>query len=122
MLLCFPLMAAIQEISARSGRVTGQGIAGNFRARRSPRLLRAMVGLLLAANIINLGPQGSTPCRSLSHSDWRGGDAPSRIGWRKNRSGFPNAWRRSRYRRSRKSDARQQSIAMWATRPRAALA
>ena len=31
MLFTFPLMAAIQEISARIGRVTGQGIAGNIR-------------------------------------------------------------------------------------------
>jgi len=37
------------------GRVTGQGIAGNIRAHYSPWLLRAIVGLLLAANIINLG-------------------------------------------------------------------
>src|SRR5437773_10343757 len=29
MLLTFPLMAAIQEISARVGRVTGHGISGN---------------------------------------------------------------------------------------------
>jgi len=36
MLFCFPLMAAIQEISARIGRVTGQGIAGNIRAHYSP--------------------------------------------------------------------------------------
>jgi len=55
MLFCFPLMAAIQEISARIGRVTGEGIAGNIRAHYSPWLLRAIVGLLLAANIINLG-------------------------------------------------------------------
>jgi NRAMP (natural resistance-associated macrophage protein)-like metal ion transporter len=55
MLFCFPLMAAIQEISARIGRVTGQGIAGNIRVHYSPWLLRAIVGLLLAANIINLG-------------------------------------------------------------------
>ena len=55
MLFCFPLMAAIQEISARIGRVTGQGIAGNIRAHYSPWLLRAIVGLLLGANIINLG-------------------------------------------------------------------
>ena len=32
MLFCFPLMAAIQEISARMGRTTGRGIAGNIRA------------------------------------------------------------------------------------------
>ena len=55
MLFCFPLMAAIQEISARIGRVTGQGIAGNIRAHYSPLVLRAIVGLLLVANIINLG-------------------------------------------------------------------
>src|SRR5713226_9451737 len=31
MLFSYPLMAAIQEISARIGRVTGAGIAGNIR-------------------------------------------------------------------------------------------
>ena len=55
MLFCYPLMAAIQEISARIGRVTGHGIAGNIRAHYSPWLLRAMVVLLLGANIANLG-------------------------------------------------------------------
>ena len=55
MLFCFPLMAAIQEISARMGRVTGHGIAGNIREHYSPWLLYAIVGLLLAANTINLG-------------------------------------------------------------------
>ncbi len=55
MLFSYPLMAAIQEISARIGRVTGQGIAGNIRAHYSVGLLRAIVGLLLIANIINLG-------------------------------------------------------------------
>lgn len=55
MLFTWPLMAAIQEISARIGRVTGEGIAGNIRANYSPWLLRGIVGLLLGANIINLG-------------------------------------------------------------------
>ena len=55
MLFCFPLMAAIQEISARIGRVTGQGIAGNIREHYPRWLLYAIVGLLLVANIINLG-------------------------------------------------------------------
>src|SRR5271170_8017345 len=54
MLFCFPLMAAIQEISARMGRTTGQGIAGNIRAHYSRWLLYAIVGLLLIANTINL--------------------------------------------------------------------
>jgi NRAMP (natural resistance-associated macrophage protein)-like metal ion transporter len=55
MLFTFPLMAAIQEISGRIGRVTGQGIAGNIRTHYSKLLLRVIVGLLLVANIINLG-------------------------------------------------------------------
>jgi NRAMP (natural resistance-associated macrophage protein)-like metal ion transporter len=55
MLFTFPLMAAIQEISGRIGRVTGQGIAGNIRLHYSKLLLRAIVALLLLANIINLG-------------------------------------------------------------------
>jgi len=55
MLFCFPLMAAIQEISARIGRVTGQGIAGNIRAHYPVWLLAPVVGLLVIANIINLG-------------------------------------------------------------------
>jgi NRAMP (natural resistance-associated macrophage protein)-like metal ion transporter len=55
MLFCFPLMAAIQEISARIGRVTGHGIAGNIRAHYPRPLLYGIVALLLVANIINLG-------------------------------------------------------------------
>ncbi|HJU18782.1 MAG TPA: Nramp family divalent metal transporter [Stellaceae bacterium] len=55
LLFSAPLMAAIQEISARIGLVTGTGIAGNIRAHYSPWLLRPMVALLLIANIINLG-------------------------------------------------------------------
>jgi NRAMP (natural resistance-associated macrophage protein)-like metal ion transporter len=55
MLFTWPLMAAIQEISARIGRVTGEGIAGNIREHYPAWLLRAIVALLLVANIINLG-------------------------------------------------------------------
>src|ERR1700751_1880523 len=55
MLFTWPLMAAIQEISARIGRVTGHGIAGNIRRHYPPWLLRGIVALLLVANIINLG-------------------------------------------------------------------
>jgi NRAMP (natural resistance-associated macrophage protein)-like metal ion transporter len=55
MLFTWPLMAAIQEISASIGRVTGHGIAGNIRRHYPGWLLRAIVHLLLAANIINLG-------------------------------------------------------------------
>jgi NRAMP (natural resistance-associated macrophage protein)-like metal ion transporter len=55
MLFTWPLMAAIQEISARIGRVTGEGIAGNIRLHYPPWLLRTIVGLLLIANLLNLG-------------------------------------------------------------------
>jgi len=55
MLFSFPLMAAIQEICARIGRVTGLGISGNIRKYYSRSLLRAIVVLLLVANIVNLG-------------------------------------------------------------------
>lgn len=55
LLLSWPLMCAIQEISARIGRVTGRGIAGNLR-QHSPRwMLYGLVLALLAANTINLG-------------------------------------------------------------------
>jgi NRAMP (natural resistance-associated macrophage protein)-like metal ion transporter len=55
LLFSYPLMCAIQEISARMGRVTGRGIAGNMR-RHGPRwLVKPIVGLLLLANIINIG-------------------------------------------------------------------
>jgi NRAMP (natural resistance-associated macrophage protein)-like metal ion transporter len=55
LLFSYPLMAAIQEISARIGRVTGYGIAGNLR-RHYPRWLStSVVAMLMTANVINLG-------------------------------------------------------------------
>src|SRR5580692_2245282 len=54
MLFSYPLMTAIQETSARIGRATGEGIAGNIRRYYSRTLLRVIVGLLLIANVINL--------------------------------------------------------------------
>ena len=50
----YPLMCAVQEISARIGRVSGKGISGNLRAY--PRwLMYSIIFLLLVANVINLG-------------------------------------------------------------------
>jgi len=51
----YPLMAAIQEISARIGRVTGVGIAGNLRRHYPNALASGIVVVLLIANVINLG-------------------------------------------------------------------
>src|SRR5271156_2100002 len=55
MVVSYPLMAGIQEISAWIGRVTGVGLAGNIRRHYSPIVLYPLVGLLLIANVINLG-------------------------------------------------------------------
>ncbi len=54
MLLTFPLMAAIQEISARVGRVTGHGISGNACRHYPAALLYFVVTLLFVANTINI--------------------------------------------------------------------
>jgi len=55
MLFSYPLMAVIQEISARIGRVTGFGIAGNIRRHYPRPILYSVVSLMLLANLFNLG-------------------------------------------------------------------
>ena len=55
MLFSFPLMTAIQETSARIGRVTGCGISANLRKAYPAWILYIAVGLVLIANIFNLG-------------------------------------------------------------------
>jgi NRAMP (natural resistance-associated macrophage protein)-like metal ion transporter len=55
MLLCYPMMVTTQEISARIGRATGRGVVGMI-ARHYPRwLLDGIVGLVVFANVVNLG-------------------------------------------------------------------
>jgi len=55
LLLTYPLMCAIQQISAEIGRVTGRGLAGNLRRHYPAWLLNAVVFLLVVANTINIG-------------------------------------------------------------------
>jgi NRAMP (natural resistance-associated macrophage protein)-like metal ion transporter len=55
MLFSYPLMAVTQEISARIGRITGRGLAGNLRRYYAPWIGVSCILLLLLANIINLG-------------------------------------------------------------------
>src|SRR4051794_37057461 len=55
MLFSYPLMVAIQQISARIGRITGKGIAGNLRQHYPNWLLQVIVALLFIANTINIG-------------------------------------------------------------------
>jgi Mn2+/Fe2+ NRAMP family transporter len=51
----YPLMVAVQLISARIGRVTGAGLAANM-AKVLPRpLVGLLVGLLFVANTVNIG-------------------------------------------------------------------
>src|SRR5579862_6634322 len=53
--LTLPFMVAVQEISARLGRVTGQGLAAALKRHAPTPVLVALVGLLVIANVINLG-------------------------------------------------------------------
>jgi Mn2+/Fe2+ NRAMP family transporter len=55
LLFTYPLMCAIQQISAEIGRVTGQGLAGNLRRHMPGWLLYVLVSLLMLANVVNLG-------------------------------------------------------------------
>jgi len=55
MLISYPLMGAIQEISARVGRVTGRGIAANLRKYYPRWVLYPVVALIVVCNIFNLG-------------------------------------------------------------------
>src|SRR5438094_3990973 len=55
MLFSYPLMVAIQQISAQIGRTTGKGIAGNLRQHYPNWLLQTIVALLFIANTINIG-------------------------------------------------------------------
>jgi NRAMP (natural resistance-associated macrophage protein)-like metal ion transporter len=53
--LTWPMMVAVQSVSARIGRVTGRGLAANM-AEVFPRpVVTVLVGLLFLANTINIG-------------------------------------------------------------------
>jgi Mn2+/Fe2+ NRAMP family transporter len=52
--LAYPLMCAIQAICADIGRVTGKGLAANIKLAFPPFVLKAVVLLLLVANILNI--------------------------------------------------------------------
>src|SRR6201992_2634289 len=55
MVLTFPLMVAIQMVSALIGRVTGHGLARNMGEVMPHGLVTCLVALLFAANTINVG-------------------------------------------------------------------
>jgi NRAMP (natural resistance-associated macrophage protein)-like metal ion transporter len=53
--LTTPLMAAVQEISARLGRVTGEGLGATMRKYIPRWLMVVILAMLVVANIFNLG-------------------------------------------------------------------
>jgi NRAMP (natural resistance-associated macrophage protein)-like metal ion transporter len=55
MVLCYPLMSAVQLVSAHIGRVTGAGLASNLAGTFPKRFVGLLIGILLLANIINIG-------------------------------------------------------------------
>jgi NRAMP (natural resistance-associated macrophage protein)-like metal ion transporter len=55
MLLTYPLMAAVQLVSAHIGRVTGAGLAKNIGRALPHWIVSLLVTILLIANIFNIG-------------------------------------------------------------------
>ena len=55
MVLTYPLMSAVQLVSAHIGRVTGGGLAKNLAACFPKSVVTLMVGVLVLANSVNIG-------------------------------------------------------------------
>ncbi len=68
MLLSYPLMSAIQLVSARIGRVTGSGLAVNMGAIWPKWLVTGLVCLLFVANCINIGANLAAMGASVEHA------------------------------------------------------
>ena len=66
MVLCYPLMSAVQLVSAHIGRVTGAGLANNLVATFPKRVVGLLIGILAVANIINIGADLSAMAASAS--------------------------------------------------------
>ena len=54
-LFSYPLMASVQLMCARLGMVTGRGLAGVLRRNYSRWILWGACGLLIVANVVNIG-------------------------------------------------------------------
>ncbi len=65
-LFSLPLMVAIQEMSARIGRVTNKGLAGNMRKHYPKWVLISMSFLIIAVNTINIGADMSGMAQSVA--------------------------------------------------------
>ncbi len=65
-LFTLPLMIAIQEMSARIGRVSNLGLAGNIKKHYPKWLLFCIAFLIVAVNTINIGADMSGMAQSLA--------------------------------------------------------
>jgi NRAMP (natural resistance-associated macrophage protein)-like metal ion transporter len=66
MVLCYPLMVAIQLVSAHIGRVTGAGLANNLVKSFPKQVVGLLIGILVIANTINIGADLSAMAASAS--------------------------------------------------------
>ena len=66
LLLTYPLMAAVQLVSAHVGRVTGVGLAKNFTSFFPKPIVTLLVAVLLAANTFNIGADLSAMAASAA--------------------------------------------------------
>jgi NRAMP (natural resistance-associated macrophage protein)-like metal ion transporter len=66
MVLTYPLMSAIQLVSAHIGRVTGTGLANGLVSTFPKRIVGLLVGILVLANTINIGADLSAMASSAT--------------------------------------------------------
>lgn len=73
-LFTYPFMAVVQEMCARIGIVSGQGLAANIRRAYPARTLYVVTGLLFLANVLNiaadLGAMSAATRLLLPHIDF----------------------------------------------------
>jgi NRAMP (natural resistance-associated macrophage protein)-like metal ion transporter len=55
MVVAYPLMSAVQLVSAHIGRVTGAGLANNLISVFPKKVVGVLIGILAIANVINIG-------------------------------------------------------------------
>lgn len=65
-LFTLPLMIAIQEMSAKIGRVSNKGLAGNMKKHYPKWLLLSIASLIVVVNTINIGADMSGMAQSLA--------------------------------------------------------
>ncbi len=65
-LFSLPLMISVQEMSARIGRISNKGLAGNLKQHYPRWIVFVMAFLIVGANIINMGADMSGMAQAIS--------------------------------------------------------